>query len=198
MARPSVEEERRLQIMAATRRVMVRRGVATLRVADVAKEAGVSPGIVHYYFASKDELIRETFQDNFANSLERRASIFAKELRADEKLGLLLRSYVPDDEATRESWCVWLELWVGALQDEKLRELNERAYGEWRRLVGGIIEQGIEDGVFASSDPEADANQLVGMIDGLAVQVLLGSAVISVDEMHRICMRFVERHLLVR
>ena len=42
MARPSVQDERRAQIMAATRRVIVDRGVTMLRVADVAREAGVS------------------------------------------------------------------------------------------------------------------------------------------------------------
>jgi AcrR family transcriptional regulator len=176
---------------------MVQRGVTLLRVADVAREAGVSPGIVHYYFDSKDDLIRETFEDNFSNSLSRRSSIFDRDLPASEKLDLLLRSYVPADEATRESWHVWLELWVGALHDQKLQALNENAYGEWRRLIGGLILEGVESGVFATSDHEADANELVGMMDGLAVQVLLGSSVISEENMYRICARFVRSHLLV-
>ena len=198
MVRPSVEDERRAQIMAATRRVMVQRGVSMLRVADVAGEAGVSPGIVHYYFASKDELIRETFEDNFATSVERRASILEEALPADEKLDALLGSYVPLDEATRESWHVWLELWVGALQDERLRQLNDEAYDEWRGLMGSVIAEGIEQGVFASDDPSSEVNQLIAMIDGLAVQALLGSSAISVDEMHRICRDFVRDNLIAR
>ncbi|QZY52678.1 TetR/AcrR family transcriptional regulator [Leucobacter tenebrionis] len=198
MVRPSVEDERRAQIMAATRRVMVQRGVSMLRVADVAREAGVSPGIVHYYFASKDELIRETFEDNFASSLERRASILDEPLPADEKLDALLGSYVPLDEATRESWHVWLELWVGALQDERLRQLNDDAYDEWRSLMGSVIAEGIEQGVFETDDLRTEVNQLVSMIDGLAVQALLGSSVISADEMHRICREFVRDHLIAR
>lgn len=197
MARPSVEDERRAQIMAATRRVMVQRGVAMLRVADVAREAGVSPGIVHYYFESKEELIRETFEDNFASSFERRSSIFEKDLPADEKLDVLMVSYVPSDEETRESWHVWLELWVGARQDETLRQLNETAYGEWRRLIGGIIDEGIASGVFVTSDPASEVNQLVAMIDGLAVQALLGSSVITTAEMRKICAEFVRDNLLV-
>lgn len=198
MVRPSVEDERRAQIMAATRRVMVQRGVAMLRVADVAREAGVSPGIVHYYFASKDDLIRETFEDNFATSVERQSSILDRDLPTDRKLDVLLSSYVPDDEVTRESWHVWLELWVGALQDDKLRNLNDAAYDEWRRLIGGLIADGVAEGVFATEHPESEVNQLIAMIDGLAVQALLGSSTISAEEMRRTCSDFVRDKLLVR
>lgn len=167
-----------------------------LRVADVAHEAGVSPGIVHYYFESKGDLIRETFEDNFAVSLERRASILEEDLPVDRKLAALLDSYVPLDDATRESWHVWLELWVGALQDEELRRLNDTAYDEWRKLIGGVIIEGVDRGVFATDDPGADVNQLIAMIDGLAVQVLLGSSVISAGEMRRICVDFVSDNLI--
>lgn len=197
MVRPSVEDERRPQIMAATRRVMVKRGVAMLRVADVAREAGVSPGIVHYYFASKDDLIRETFEDNFSSSFERRSALLEEDLPADQKLGRLLDSYVPVDDATRESWHVWLELWVGALQDEQLRQLNETAYGEWRRLIGDVIDEGVEQGVFVAEGLDVKVNQLVSMIDGLAVQALLGSTVITADAMRELCAGFVREHLAV-
>ncbi|KAM9863762.1 HTH-type transcriptional regulator BetI [Leucobacter sp. BZR 635] len=195
MVRPSVEDERRPQIMAATRRVMVQRGVAMLRVADVAREAGVSPGIVHYYFESKDDLIRETFEDNFSSSFERRSVLWKEDLAADKKLGKLLQSYVPVDEATRESWHVWLELWVGALQDEKLRQLNETAYGEWRRLILDVIDQGVDEGVFVAEGLDAKVNQLLAMIDGLAVQALLGSTSITPEAMQELCARFVTDHL---
>ena len=176
---------------------MEQRGVTMLRVADVAREAGVSPGIVHYYFASKEDLIRETFEDNFASSVERRASILKRDLPADEKLELLVRSYVPRDRATRESWHVWLELWVGALQDEQLRRLNDTAYGEWRQLIGDVITEGIEQGVFATDDVGVAVNQLIAMMDGLAVQALLGSSAVSVEVMQRVCDDFVRSNLLV-
>lgn len=181
--------------MAATRRVMVQRGVSMLRVADVAREAGVSPGIVHYYFESKDDLIRETFEDNFSSSFERRSVLWKEDLPADKKLGKLLQSYVPVDEATRESWHVWLELWVGALQDEKLRQLNETAYGEWRRLILDVIDQGVAEGVFVAEGLDAKVNQLLAMIDGLAVQALLGSTSITPAAMQELCALFVTDHL---
>jgi hypothetical protein len=82
---------------------------------------------------------------------------------------------------------VWAELWVEALHDQDLQELNERVYGEWRRLVAGIIRDGQDAGVFRQDDPVLAANGLIGMIDGLALQVLLSSRSMTIDRMRAVC-----------
>lgn len=197
MSRPSVEEERRAQILDATRRVITRRGLSLLRIADVADEAGLSPGIVHYYFSTKEELIRDTFEYNFSESLERRAEIFEQDSSPAEKLDAFIASYLPSDEQTAEAWHIWLELWAGALHDAELRGINERAYGQWREMVSGLIQEGCKSGEFVSEEPVEDANQLISMIDGLAVQVILTSESISLADMRRICAGFV-RDILYR
>ena len=48
---------RRRQILEATHRVTLARGLHDLRVGDVADELDVSSGLIHYHFATKDELI---------------------------------------------------------------------------------------------------------------------------------------------
>ena len=197
MARPSVEHERREQIMAATRRVLVSRGLTLLRVSDVAKAAKLSPGIIHYYFDSKEELLRATFEDTFTLSLERRRMLLDKHMPADEKLHQLVRTYIPAHQESVEWWHVWMELWTGALQDPDLRRINDAAYGQWRKLIGGVIEQGVEQGVFAIDDLALVVNQLISMIDGLAVQVLLESGEMSADEMLRLCDAYVDAILAV-
>ena len=54
--RPSVEEERREQLIAAAARVIARSGYDAATVRDVAREAGVSTGVIAYYFEGKDDL----------------------------------------------------------------------------------------------------------------------------------------------
>lgn len=196
MARPSVEDERRVQIMGATRRVMVKRGLSVLRVADIAREAGVSPGIVHYYFETKEDLILETFEDTFAESIDQREEILGHDLPARKKLGELLHSYIPDDDKTIERWHVWIELWAGALQDEKLRDINDQAYGMWRSMIKEVIREGQNSGAFRTDDLDTVVNKLVSMVDGLAVQVVLGSSIIDAPEMDRLCDAFVQEYLL--
>ena len=53
--------ERSVRILEAACRVIVRDGAHGLRMAGVAKEAGVSKALVHYYFATRQELLRSAF-----------------------------------------------------------------------------------------------------------------------------------------
>lgn len=198
MARPSVEAERREQILRSACAVIAQRGVVGLRVADVARGAGVSPGIVHYYFDTKLDLVRAAFEDNFVRSLERRAGVLDADGAAVPALHAMIESYLPVGEETVKAWHVWVELWAAALQDEALHEIHDRTYGQWRSLVADLVRRGQERGELVTGDPAAYANMLVSMLDGLAVQVLLGSSEVGVDTMRDVCRRFVDGTLAVR
>jgi len=195
MSKPSVEFERRQLIISATRQVMVTRGLNQLRIADVAKAAKLSSGIIHYYFATKEDLVRETFEQSFDESLRRREKIFERDLPAGQRLVALIDSYIPRDEVTIEAWHVWLQLWAGALRDEGLCRINEIAYEKWRNLISIVILEGHAVGTLTSSDPEGAANALVALIDGLAVQVLLQSPTIDAKMMSEICTQFLRSSL---
>ncbi len=62
MARPSNTEERRGQIVAALMRTVTRRGYAGATVATIAREAGLTPGLVHYHFDSKQGVLLALMQ----------------------------------------------------------------------------------------------------------------------------------------
>ena len=53
------EPGRRGQIVRAATAVLARQGYAETSLQDVAREAGVAPGLLHYYFESKQELLLE-------------------------------------------------------------------------------------------------------------------------------------------
>src|ERR1700716_3954510 len=53
------EPGRRGQIVRAATAVLARQGYAATSLKDVAREAGVAPGLLHYYFESKQELLLE-------------------------------------------------------------------------------------------------------------------------------------------
>ena len=77
--------------------------------------------------------------------------------------------------------------YVAALHDSELQDLNEQVYGEWRRIVAGVIRDGQVAGQFRAEDPVVVANALIGMIDGLALQVLVGSHSMTADRMRQVC-----------
>lgn len=191
MARPSVEAERREQILAATRAVVAEKGFKAMRVADVAKRSGASSGTVHYYFETKHELMRAAFEWNFEKSQERRVTRLRDSADPVERLRDLLGTYLPDDDILVESWHLWISLWLEAIHDPVLRELNERVYGEWRSGMAAIIRDGQASGHFVEGDSVMLANALIGMIDGLAIQVLIGSQAMTLERMRDVCDRAV-------
>ncbi|NUS50865.1 MAG: TetR family transcriptional regulator, partial [Nocardioidaceae bacterium] len=59
MARPKEQAARRQELVAAAGRVIVQRGVRGLRVKDVAAQAGISAGLVSYYYPDLGDLRSE-------------------------------------------------------------------------------------------------------------------------------------------
>ncbi|HEY0890683.1 MAG TPA: TetR/AcrR family transcriptional regulator [Nocardioides sp.] len=191
MPRVSVEAERKEAILSAACEVVSEVGFKSLRVADVAKRAGMSTGSVHYYFDTKRDLMHAAFEWNFDRSLERRRELLEGAEPPARRLRAFIDSYLPHDPTTVAAWHVWAELWVEALHDADLQELNERVYGEWRRTVAAIIRDGQDHGVFRDGDAVHMANGLVGLIDGLSLQVLMGSKSMTVERMREVCELFV-------
>ncbi len=59
MARtPKVVEDRRDQIIDAAMQVFAQRGFTRATNKDIAREAGITPGLIYYYFDSKEDLLK--------------------------------------------------------------------------------------------------------------------------------------------
>jgi AcrR family transcriptional regulator len=191
MPRVSVEAERKQEILGAACTMVSEVGFKSLRVSDVAKLAGISTGSVHYYFDTKRDLMHAAFEWNFERSIERRRDLLEGSEAPAKRLRSFIESYLPADPTTVSAWRVWAELWVEALHDPDLQELNERVYGEWRRTVAAIIRDGQDRGDFRAGGPVLMANGLVGMIDGLSLQVLMRSKSMTVERMREVSELFV-------
>lgn len=197
MPRPSVEVERRRQILTAACEVIATVGVPDLRLNDVAGLAGVSSGTVHYYFESKRAVLAAAFEFNLTESLHRREALLASEKSSIDLLLDLVDSYLPKDEPTDRAWKVWLALWAEAARDPALREVNDRLYNQWRGLVADVVKAAQSEGSIRPGRPKALANMLIGMLDGLAVQLVVGSEDVDLTTVRRTIKSFVKDFLAV-
>ncbi|MFN3003084.1 TetR/AcrR family transcriptional regulator [Mycolicibacterium wolinskyi] len=191
MPRPSVEAERRPQILAAACEVIATVGVPDLRLTDVAAAAGVSSGTVHYYFDTKKDVINAAFEFNLAESLRRRQELLNSTKGSLAKLNDLVESYLPKDEQSQRAWKVWLALWAEATRDQVLQDVNQKLYGQWREVVADVIRAAQEEGTARPGNAVSLANMLIGMLDGLAVQILLGSADVTLASARKTIKAFI-------
>src|ERR671939_119846 len=76
MARTSpASPDMRAHLVEAAYRVLAERGYEAMSIKDVASAAGVAPGLIHYYFASKAELLLAVVREAAARAARKRAAL---------------------------------------------------------------------------------------------------------------------------
>ncbi len=172
--RPSVEAQRREEVLEATCEIIAEVGFRNVRVSDVAKRAGISTGVVHYYFGTKEQMLDDAFRFAVQQARHRSLESIRGKRNARDRLYAVLDVQLPTDESDRE-WPLWLHLWAEALMRPPLQELNRATYENWIALIEGIIVEGQASGEFHPVPARDVTLQLLTMIDGLVIQATLGA-----------------------
>ena len=161
------------EILRAACRVVVAEGAHALRIGNVAREAGVSRPLVHYYVATRQDLLRATFafaEDRRIEALE--AELADLETGAARAAHVLARTVEPGLE---EIPVLWNEVWSSLGEDAELRPLLQGRYRDWAARIVRLLEEGRADGSVPSQvDPETSGLRLAAVADGLDSMLYLG------------------------
>jgi AcrR family transcriptional regulator len=185
-------KDRHQEILEAASRVITDRGLAETRISDIAERCGVSPGLILYYFESKDRLLVEAL--NYANdkfylgqSRELRRMSSARQ-QLDRLIDLSVPGLLPEYERLDE-WALWIEIWVRALRDPAMAKEREVLDRRWRQSIADIVRHGRTTGEFPTDGTDADelGLRIGAFIDGLAIQVLMNDANMPPERMRQAC-----------
>jgi len=187
---------RREQIVRATIRCLAREGYTRLTMKKVAREAGVSQGILHYYFADKRAMLAATLEA-VTRDLDRRVAAAQSRTGCDARARLraLVRACLEVAVSRPEFWVVFVEFWGEMLHDRRLRDLNTAVYSRTRRLIGRLIAEGVRAGRFRPVDPRRASAVVLGLIDGLSLQLTFDPEAFGVAEAARFCDDALGRYL---
>jgi len=197
-SRVSPESDKREHLLAAAARVLVRDGTAGLRIRDVAIEAGVSTGVVHYYFGGKDEILVEALRWATRAPVDRLA-----ELRSDGDhlfaLAALIEVSLPHPGVLHDEYVLWLEFWTAVSHQPELRPLCEElaiAYrDEWEHLVNDGTAAGAFNPV---ASPSIVAERLIAIVDGLCFRSVVGYSWMPLDHVRTMLRSFACEQLGLR
>jgi AcrR family transcriptional regulator len=144
-------------------------------MAEVAREAGVSKALLHYYFSTRQELLRAAFA--FSSDLwdEAVRQQLERAPNGARKVELFLLASVDSDEPYSEHRALWNEVWSSLRVDSELRPLVADAYRAWVKQLVGLIEQGKRDGsVPTEIAARPTGRRLAAVADGLESMLYLG------------------------
>ena len=167
---------RRQQLIDATIVVLARKGYSALTVADVAKTAGLSVGIINFHFESKEKLLAsclshltEEYYRNWQSALAVPGASVA------EKLQLIVLGDFNDKIFTPDKLAAWIAFW-GETQGRPIYVEICSGYDEERaRTVGSLCEKLIKDGGYKLV-PGTVMRALEGLGDGLWLGVAAGNS----------------------
>jgi AcrR family transcriptional regulator len=193
--RPKVDHLRKPQIIAAAAEVIYERGLLDARIGDIAERAGTSSPTILYYFESKDRLFEEVVDQSDRQFYERLSEGQARHERASQKLvHLIEQSSIAPDQIS--DYTLWMELWVRARRDPRVRQNYFRLNRRERDLVADIVREGQASGEFGEDvDPDEFALALSALMDGLGIQVTLAQPDVTPERMVARCLALASAEL---
>jgi AcrR family transcriptional regulator len=184
---PKVSDEyrdaRRAQVLGAARRCFVRDGFHVTSIADICREAGVSPGVVYLYFASKDEIITAIAAQNLDGVAEA-ARRLAHE-HAEQGVGVVLAellAYLRAEHERNELASIALLVWSESLRNKALAQRLQAASTELRATFATLVRD-VDAASSANSDrdTDTDTDDTVSAVASFLVGYIMQLATLPTD-----------------
>ena len=167
-----LEGEKAQRIVEAMRARVGKRGAAGSTFDVVAREAGVSRGLLHYYFGSKERLMVEVVRSDCDQRVAALEENLATATSADEFVAFLvqtLEAFLSDEP----SQAVLYEMLSASRRSEEIRVELAELYRRWRGQLAAALRDKQEQGVVSlDAEPETVAALLFALGDGMGLQVI--------------------------
>ena len=189
--RTASREARQRQLIDATMKCIARKGMGSTTLGDVAKEAGLSQGIVNLHFDSKENLLKETlgalaneYRDKFDKALKNSGPHPA------DKLLAIMEHDIRPSICNQRKLAIWFAFWG----EVKSRPTYRRMCDEWDRyydeVVAGFCSELIEDGGYQGVNADTVAVALASMTNGLWLLCLISPQTWDRDEAKEVIMSY--------
>ena len=181
MARPSTQQQRRIEVVQAALDAAADRGLRKLSLTDVANQAGVTRGALLYYYDDLDAILVEAHAAGMARVGSERAALVNQKSGASAQLDAAITAGLPsgpDDALMR----LLYEFDVLAGKSPLHDELVQKLYQEQLALYRGILAAGVESGDFTLTGPIDDiAMNFVALEDAFGLHIVAGGSITVAD-----------------
>jgi AcrR family transcriptional regulator len=169
----SLSGEKARRIVEAMRRSVARRGAAASTFEHVSREAGVSRGLLHYYFATKEQLLLEAVRRDCELRLEMLERQLAGAQTADDFIDLMAQNLQETLRDDPDFVTLVFELFTLSRRNTEIAIEYAELMRRTRDQVAGMLASAQREGVLRlNAEPEAVAEILFSLGDGFALRML--------------------------
>ena len=163
---------RQVQLIRSTYRLIGERGVHGASLREIAEAAGMSKGLIPYYFKTKENLILATMRWALSETADRIRRAMAAARTPEEKVVAMVDAIFIEPDANRRFHVAYLDLVGHAARMRTYMELRATFDGIVNALNADVIRAGAAQGAFVVDDVGEAAMALRALVDGLFLQWL--------------------------
>lgn len=174
-----MQEEKKKDILEATLRVIDQKKISGLRMHLIAKEAGVTQSILHYYFESKEALLNallEYIEEKFV--LQRKEIMGSTDKSFEEQLDIYFGQKKELIEKEKAIDGAQIDYWVQGTVDENIRPVIQSFYSLWREEIISSLEKEKE---LSKEEKKEMSFIMVSIMMGATLQYLIDEKSFSLD-----------------
>ncbi|HEX4467150.1 MAG TPA: TetR/AcrR family transcriptional regulator [Solirubrobacteraceae bacterium] len=165
--------EKAQRIIDAMRSSVARRGTAGSTFDHVSREAGVSRGLLHYYFGTKEQLLVEAVRRDCELRLERLEGQLSTARTAEDFIDLMAQSLQRTVREDPDFITLVFELFTLSRHNDDIAAEYAALMRRTREQVANMLEAAHREGVLRlHAEPEAVAEILFSLGDGFALRML--------------------------
>jgi AcrR family transcriptional regulator len=169
----SLSGEKAQRIVEAMRHSVARRGAAGSTFDHVSREAGVSRGLLHYYFGTKEQLLVEAARRDCDQRIEALEQRLAGAQTADDFVALLAQNLQETIHEDPDFVTLVFELFTLSRRNEDIAVEYARLVSLTRARLASVLAAAQQEGVLRlHAEPEAVADILFSLGDGFALRMI--------------------------
>lgn len=170
--RAEAARAREVQFLRCTYQAISERGVHRVSLQEIAEMAGVSKGLIPYYFKTKDRLVLRTMEWILSVNADRIRESITGARTPEEKVLAMINVIFAGPEQNRRFYLTYLDLLDHAARVDGFVQLSAAFRSIVNSLYAEVISAGRDEGAFLVQDVEEAAIIVRAIIDGLFVQWL--------------------------
>ncbi|GAB6271361.1 MAG: TetR/AcrR family transcriptional regulator [Smithellaceae bacterium] len=164
---------RRAQLTRAAYKVVGEKGYSDFTIKDIAREAGLSTGLVHYYFKNKEDLLFKLLKgmnDNLKHDLNRALTALDD---PQEKLLAFCNEAFDLVHKEKAYFSVLVDFVAQINRNRRIHQAMVKLFQSYRDEIVAILKEGVAKGVFAVADVQLTSVIIVSLIQGNIFQHLI-------------------------